>query len=55
MDHVCHLCSVFIMLSCLFIVALWSPADKSWPLGSLVCHVCVLSLSHVVPWVRCGA
>ena len=32
-DHVCHLCLVFVMLSRLFIVALWSPAGKgltSW-------------------------
>ena len=33
MDHLCYLCLVFVMLSCLFIVALWSPAGKgltSW-------------------------
>ena len=33
MDHLCSLCLVFIMLSCLFIAALWSPAGKgltSW-------------------------
>ena len=29
---------VFVILSCLFIAALWSPAGKCWPLGS---HVCV--------------
>ena len=28
MDHFCYLCSVFVMLSRLFIVALWSPAGK---------------------------
>ena len=33
MDHFCNLCFVFVMLSCLFIAALWSPA------GSLVCGV----------------
>ena len=28
---------------------------KDWPLGSLICDVsCVLSLSHMVSWVRCG-
>ena len=28
MDHLCCLCLVFVMLSCLFIAALWSPAGK---------------------------
>ena len=28
MDHLCYLCLVFIMLSRLFIAALWSPARK---------------------------
>ena len=35
MDHLCYLCIVFVMLPCLFIAALWSPAGKgltSWPL-----------------------
>ena len=27
-DHLCYLCLVYFMLSCLFIVALWSPAGK---------------------------
>ena len=33
MDHLCYLCLVFVMFSCLFIAALWSPAGKgltSW-------------------------
>ena len=33
MDHLCNFCLVFVMLSCLFIDALWSPAGKgltSW-------------------------
>ena len=33
MDHLCNLCLVFVMLSRLFIAALWSPAGKgltSW-------------------------
>ena len=33
MDHLCYLCLAFVMLSCLFIAALWSPAWKrltSW-------------------------
>ena len=32
-DHMCNLCLVFVMLSYLFIAALWSPAGKgltSW-------------------------
>ena len=28
MDHLCYLCLVFDILSCLFITALWSPAGK---------------------------
>ena len=28
MDDLCYLCLVFVMLSCLFIAALWSPAGK---------------------------
>ena len=33
MDHLCYLCLLFVMLSRLFIAALWSPAGKgltSW-------------------------
>ena len=33
MDHLCYLCLVFVMLSHLFIAALWSPEGKgltSW-------------------------
>ena len=33
MDHLCYLCLVFVMLSCHYISALWSPAWKgltSW-------------------------
>ena len=33
MSHLCHLCLVFVMLSRLFIAALWSPVGKglaSW-------------------------
>ena len=53
--HLCHLCLVFVMLSRLFNAALRSPAGKglvSWLL--FVMFNCVLSLSHVVSWVRCG-
>ena len=55
MDNLCCLCLVFVMVSRLIIVALWSPAGKgltSWLL--FVMFNCVLSLSHVVSWVRCG-
>ena len=27
----CYLCFVFVMLSCLFVAALWSPAGKGLP------------------------
>ena len=43
MDHLSYLCLVFVMLSRLFIVALWSPAGKgltSWLL--FVMFNCVL-------------
>ena len=39
MNNFCYLCFVFVMLSCMFIAALWSPAGKGQPLGSLVCYV----------------
>ena len=46
MDHSCYLCLVFVMLSNLFIAALWSPAGK-WPTSWLLFVMlnCVLSLS----------
>ena len=55
MDHLCFLCLVFLMLSCLFMAALWSPVGKgltSWLL--LVMFIVLMLLSHVVSWVRCG-
>ena len=45
MDHLCFLCLVFLMLSHLFIAALWSPAGKvltSWLLLFIVFEL----LSH---------
>ena len=45
---------MFVVFSCLYIVALWSPAGK----GQTSCVWCVilyLLLSHVVTWVMCGA
>ena len=56
-DLFCYLCFLFVMFSCLFIVALWSPAGKgltSW-LPCVWCFIVYLLLSHVVSWVRCGA
>ena len=38
MDHLCYLCPLFGMLSCLFIAALWSPEGKgltSWLLFAM--------------------
>ena len=55
MDHLCYICLVFVMSSRLFIAALWSPVGKrltTWFL--FVLFNCVLSLFHVVSWVRCG-
>ena len=57
-DHLCYLCLVVSMHSRLFIAALWSPAGKgltSWFLFVMFNCECVLSLSHVVSWVRCGS
>ena len=46
---------VFLVLSRLFIAALWSPAGKGLTLRlSLVMFIAYLLLSHVVSWVRCG-
>ena len=39
MDHLCCLCLVFVMLSHLFIVALWSPAGKRAEFLALVCDI----------------
>ena len=53
MDHLVYLFFVFVLLSRLFIAALWSPAGKMADLLALVLIV-LLSLSHVVSCVRCG-
>ena len=50
MDHLCYLCIVFVMLSRLFIAALWSLEGKgptSWPL--FVMFIVILILSHWYP------
>ena len=55
MDHLCYLCLVFVMLSRLFIAALWSPEGKeltSWLL--FVMFIVILLLSHLVSLDRCG-
>ena len=40
---------VFVILSCLFFAALWSPAgEKGWPLGSLVCDVFLCQVWHLM-------
>ena len=55
MDHLCYLCLVFVMLSRLFIAALWSPQGKgltSWLL--FVMFIVILLLSNLVSWDRCG-
>ena len=49
MDHLCYLCLVFVMLSRLFIAALWSPEGKgltSWLM--FVVFIVILLLSHLV-------
>ena len=46
-DHLCYLCLVFVMLSCLFFATLWSPEGKgvtSWLL--FVMFIVILLLSH---------
>ena len=55
MDHLCYLCLVFVMLSRLFIAALWSPEGKgltSWLL--FVMFIVIVLLSHLVSRGRCG-
>ena len=56
MDHLCYLCLVFVMLSHLFVTALWSPAGKgltTWL--SFVISNCEVVTFPLVSWVRCGA
>ena len=53
MDYLCYICLVFVMLSRLFIAALWSPAGKGLTSGLLFVINCVLPL--VVSWARCGS
>ena len=39
MDHLCYLCLMFVMLSCLFIATLWSPEGKGLTSWLLFCVV----------------
>ena len=51
MDHFCYLCFVFVVRSCLFVVALWTPAEKeltSW-LSCISCFIVFLLLSMGCP------
>ena len=48
MDPFCYLCFVSVMLSCLFIAALWSPAGKMTVLMAVLCYVflCFVTFSY---------
>ena len=47
MDHLCYLCLVFVMISRLFIAALWSPEGKGLTSSLLfVMFVVILVLSR---------
>ena len=54
-DHLCYLYLMFVMLSRLFIAALWSPVGK-WLTSRLlfVMFIVILLLSYLVSWDRCG-
>ena len=52
--NICYLCFVSVMLSCLFIVALWSPAGKGLLVHFYVKFSCVFLTYYVVSWVRCA-
>ena len=45
MDYFCYLCFILVMLSCLCIVAVWSPPG----IGFLVCNV-LLCFCHFPVW-----
>ena len=51
MDHLCFLCLVSVMLSLLFIAALWSPEGKgltSWLLFVMFIVICCFPIWY--PW-----
>ena len=49
MNHLCYLCLVYVMLSRLFIAALWSPAEKG-----LTSWLLFVMLNCVFVTVPCG-
>ena len=49
MEPFCYLCFVFVMLSCLFIAALWSPVGKGLAYW-LSCMGCFLVFGHFPMW-----
>ena len=49
MDHLCYFCIVFVMLSRLFIAALWSPAENG-----LTSWLSVVVLNGVFVTFPCG-
>ena len=57
MDHFCYLWFVFVIfflsIHCSLVVTCWERADLLALLYVMFYYV--LSLSHVVTWVRCGA
>ena len=53
MDHSCYLCLVFVMLSRLFIAALWSSEGKgltSWLLFVMFSVILLLSKFGILVW-----
>ena len=49
MDHLCYLCLVFVMLSRLFIAALWSSAEKG-----MTSWLSFVMFSYVFATLPCG-
>ena len=55
MGRLCCLCLAFVMLSRLFVAALWSLEGKGLTYWLLfVVFLVILLLSHVVSWYSCG-
>ena len=46
MNHFCYLCFVFVMISCLFIAALWPPAGKGLTYWLYVCDVLLCFVTY---------
>ena len=49
MDHFCYFCFVFVMVSCPFNAALWSPAGKGLTFW-LSCVWCFVVFCHFPVW-----